>query len=536
MAKGKKFTDSFVDPSPKAYSFSPEALNTELVTRNQIRQDESTIIWGLDDALPMHILTAIAESPTTTACIGKMEMFTKGSGFTDEGLMTMIINEDGDTLWDLHCAIVQYYVALDGFTVNFKYNSGGKISNNYVLPMDSCRLVANIESTKITGLKYNPYFGTNDYQIRFTVPYSLYDQGSIKEQINSEGNNYQGQAYFHGTKRTLYKHYPVPKYWAGKKWILADAKLATYTDKLLSNGFFQSALMKVIGDPNAMSRHPSSMKDVKGTDNVTRKEPTKTNGQVFDEMMAKSFSGVEKTATVMAFWSMNKEQAIDIEPFPTTANPDLINNTLLNTLRMISLSTEVPGVLVNLPDTTSPLSGQNALPNAISFMQSNTLPKRAKLEQFYNQILLPNMVTPTKSRVSIMQYQPASVYVPVDQNLWNALTPKEKRAYVKDEGEYPILTDNPKIVEPESPREPVILDPDPIAPPALDQTGQPPPTTSPATVDENLKNMKVSEIDKISSIVNRFNKGKLTIDQAKQFLAGYGLTEEQQTAWLNPTV
>lgn len=127
MARPRKVT--FVDPSPKAFSVSqPEAVNTELTVLNQIRQDEMTIIWGMDDALPLHILTAIAESPTTTSCIGKIEMYTKGSGFSDQKLMEMVINKDGDTLWDLHCAIVQYYVSLDGFTTNFKYSTGGQDS------------------------------------------------------------------------------------------------------------------------------------------------------------------------------------------------------------------------------------------------------------------------------------------------------------------------------------------------------------------------------------------------------------------------
>jgi len=46
--------------------------------------------------------------------------------------------------------------------------------------------------------------------------------------------------------------------------------------------------------------------------------------------------------------------------------------------------------------------------------------------------------------------------------------------------------------------------------------------------------MKVSEINRIMSFIKKYQSGKLTLDQAKQLLSGYGLTEEQQTAWLNP--
>lgn len=523
MARPRKVTS--VDPNPKAYAIGadPQAINTELTIRNQIRQDEMTIIWGMDDALPLHILTAIAESPTTTACIGKMEMYTKGSKFSDDGLMDMVINKDGDTLWDLHCSIVPYYCSLDGFTTNFKYQTGGKIQNVYILPTDSCRLVADVESTEINSLKYNPYFGTRDYQIQFTTEYPLFDPSKVKEQLNKKGTQYEGQAYFHGSKRTLYKHYPVPKFWSGKKWIYADAKMSTYIDKLLTNGFFQSAMMKVIGDPNAMSRHPSSMKNVVGTDGTTRKEPTLTNGEVFDQMMAKNFSGVEKAATIMTFWSLNKDQAIDIQAFPTTANFDLINGSLLNTIRMISLATEVPGILANLPDSQSPLSGQDALPKAIDFMQANTAPKRAQLEKFYNNILLPNFYEKTKAKVKIEQFSPTKVSVTVDKQFWDFMNEAEKIDFIeKNEPSITII------------REPAAKDN--TAPPTVDQNGKVIEAPTAPQIDENLKNMKVSEINRILSIVSKFNAGTLTIEQAKQLLSGYGLNEEQQTAWLTPTV
>jgi len=70
----------FVSPNPSMYALgAPEAQKTEIVTVNQVRPDEKTLIWGIDDALPLHILNAIAESPTATSCVGKIEMFTKGA-------------------------------------------------------------------------------------------------------------------------------------------------------------------------------------------------------------------------------------------------------------------------------------------------------------------------------------------------------------------------------------------------------------------------------------------------------------------------
>lgn len=521
MARPRKV--EYVDPSPKAYSLGkpePEALNTELTLLNQIRQDEMTIVWGKDDALPMHILTAISESPTATACIGKLEMFTKGDGFSDEGLMDLVINKDGQTLWDLHCSLVPYLVQLDGISTNFKYNNKGKILNTFLLPTEGVRFCAEQDSTEIKGIKYNPYYGTVDFNQRFTTHYPLFNIDNVKAEHDSFGNDYQGQAYFYGVKRTLYKHYPVPKFWSGKKWIYSDAKMATYTDKLLDNGFFQSALMKVIGDPNAMSRHPLSMKTVKGTDNIERLAPTMTNGEVFDRMMAANFSGVERAATVMTFWSLNKDQAIDISPFPSTANFDLTNGTLLNTMRMISLVTEVPGVLVNLPDTVSPLSGQDSLPKAIDFAQSHTAPRRAILEAFYNNILLPNLAETTKQRVKIKPYTPTKIQVTVDKLFWDFMNEAEKIDFIqKNEPNITIIRAPAAALN--------------TIPGTTDDQGKVIPAPNAPQIDENLKGLKVAEINRILSIRTKVEKGTLTVDQAKLLLSGYGLNGQQQQAFLN---
>ncbi len=543
MGRKKIYNDAYADPRPRAYSSNndPEALSTDLTILQQIRQDEQTIIWGLDDALPMRILTAINESPITTLCLEKLEMFTRGSGFVDEGLMNMPINNDGLTLWELHCILAMYYVQLDAFSVNFKYNNGGKIIQAYDIPTESCRFIGKQETTEILGIKYNPYFGTKDYQIRFTQKYSLFDPKKVKDEASEQGNLYEGQIYFHGLKRTLYKHYPVPKYWTASKWIYSDAQNAEYNYNILANSFLQSALIKVIGDPNAMSRHPSSMKTITGTDGVQRKEPTKTNGQVFDEMMAANFSGVKKAGTVMAMWSLNKDSATDITAFPTTVNPDLISGALNNTIRMISGALQVPGILCNLPDSVSPLSGQDSLPHALDFMQANTDTKRTNLEKFYNTVLLPNFQDSTTSRVRIKRYTPTKLSIAIDKNIWDVMTVSEKRQYVKDKTEYNITVAEPTVTNPVQDKlgSPLVSDPPEqpntqMALPFPNQTIQS--DQSKPTVDEALKGLKVSELNRILSIAKKINSGSMTIDQAKMVLSGYGLNEDQINAFINPTI
>jgi hypothetical protein len=568
--------------NPKA---EPEALKTELVTHGQIRQDENTLIWGLDDALPLHILNAIAESPTATNCIGKIETYTKGSGFTDPGLMELVINEDGQTLWDLHAAICQYYCSLDGFAVNFKYNLKGKIIQAYNMALDSCRLAAMPETNVIHCLKYNPYFGTKEYQQQFTSDYPLFNPKNVSREKDIK--DYKGQGYFFGTKRTLYKHYPVPKFWAGKKWIYSDAKFATYVDKLLDNGFFESVLMKVIGDPNKPSQHPLAMKEVTGEDGVKRKESYKTEGQIFNEMMAANFSGVEKAGKVMAMWALNKDQSVSLEAFPTNVNPDLISGTLMETIRMIAISSDVPAILANLPNSLSSLaSGGDAVQSAVEYMQAGTEPRRNTLENFYNNILLPNLEGGSKAKVKIKQFNAFTTQVTMEDKFWQTLTPDQQKTFVKNN--IPGISDLPETVElkketisPETLQAQAALRGSvggvtgilsiqqgvvaktttresalsiltivygfsiteayqllgvpaneqgvPI-PPNTDAPPSAPPEESKEEVliNDNLKNMTGRQQQQFLRIIKQFSQGKLTAEQAKVMLrSGFGLTEEE---------
>jgi hypothetical protein len=514
----------YVSPYPQAFDMTkPEAMLTEIVTRNQIRNDTGTLIWGNDDALPMRILDAISKSPTTSTCINKVKQFVIGESFKDEGLMEMVINQDGETLWDLHCQLAEYFVALDGFSANFKFNSEGKITNTYCMNTAAIRFAARAETNKITGLIYNPYFGTSEYKREFNEDYSLWDADKLSDQIKKQGTKFQGQVYWHSTRSSLHKHYPVAKFWSGQKWIYSDAKLATYIDTMLDNGFFSSVLMNVIGDPNKMSKHPDSMREVVGTDGTIRKEPTKTEGEVFGDMMASNFSGVQKAAKALVTWSMNKDQSVNIQAFPTNTNFDFVAGTLRETIRMITIATEVPGILANLPDEVSPLSGQNSLDNAINFMISNTKSKRNVLETFYNNILIPNLVKTTKARVEIKNYSPVKTAVTVDDKFWEFMNEAEKIDFIQ-RNEPNIVINRPPAAEQNT-----------IAP-TVDEQGNVIPAPTTPSVDENLKSMKVAEINRILSIVRKFNAGQLTMEQAKQLLSGYGLNEEQQSAWLNPVI
>lgn len=133
---------------------TPQAIERSRTVRGQINHAENTIIWGENDDLPLRQLKAIDDSPTATSCLGTVENFIKGAKFSDEGLMTLVVDEQGTTLWELHSKLSQYMSFLEGFSTQFTYNAQRRITNAYAIGTESCRFVNPLPGSKdITGIE-----------------------------------------------------------------------------------------------------------------------------------------------------------------------------------------------------------------------------------------------------------------------------------------------------------------------------------------------------------------------------------------------
>ena len=502
MRKPKK---RYVSPYPQAYSFSPKNLTREISVNSQKNYTEDTIIYGEDDALPLRIAQAVDESPATSACIGTIAQFIKGARFSDPNLMSLKVDQHGTTLWDFHNQLSDYLALFDGFAVNFKYNFEGKITNAYTLPFESVRFVKS-NSRQINFFKYNPYFGTQEYKKEYTETYHAYNQNTIADEIKVNGLNYNGQVYYYGSTRPMYKFYPVPKYWSGKKWIYVDGKIQEFHAENLDNGFFQSVLMNVIGDPNQPSKNPIYQEIYTDDNGVKRSRSTKSVGEEFNEQMSEAFSGSKKAGTALVQWSLNADTSTKIQAFPTNSNFDVLAGTLSDAIRGITMATEVPAVLANLPQQQSSLgSDGNSIQKAVELMQSRVASKQRKLEQFYNEILLPMMGI--SAEVKIINYTPVSQPIVIEDKFWEVLTPEAKLEFVKQN--VPGFSD---------------LNLAPIN--ELSATAE-------QQVNDSLKNLTGRQLQGIQRIVRKFNKEELTFDQAKQLLKnGFGFTDADVDAWL----
>lgn len=512
-----------VSPHPKVYGTraDPTSLERERTVESQLDRSENIIKWGIENNLPLLVLDAINQSPTTLSCLGITESFIKGAGFTDEKLMEVVIDKDGTTLWELHCQLAPYLTNLEGFATNFKFDQAGRILNTYVMYFESCRFVNPVEgSKKIEYIKFNPYFGTTENKQELTQEFPVWNKEEVLKQAHDKKYDkkhpYPGQIYFCGTVRAPFKFYPVPKYWSGEKWIYVDSQIQQFHKSNLDNGFFQSVLLNVIGNPNAMSTNPAYKTQYEKDDGTKVMENrTTTNAMEFDQMMSGTFSGVKKAGSVFTLWSSNADNATKVQAFPVTTNFDVLSGTFTDAIRGITIATEVPAILANLPQSVNSLgSDGNSMLRAVEIMQSRTEARRITLENFYNNILLPNLVKPIKTKVKIKQYAPVSLPVTMDKQFWDWMNDEEKAAWM--EKNMPGI----KLFRTAATPAPTV---DP-------ETGQPVP--APQEANEAMKKLNLQQITRASKITQRFATGELTYDQAKQILLGYGFTEADIPAWL----
>lgn len=498
---------------------NPRALRRQATTRSQVDFAEDTLVYGEDDAFPLRMAQAVQDSPAATACIGTKAQFIQGASFSDKELMKVKINKHGQTLWDLHCSLSKVLALFEGFAVLFKFNPKLKITNVYILAFESVRFVkpADDLATEITHVKYNPYFGTSEFKKEYTTKYYTFNLKELPNQINAEGTQFNGQVYYYGSTRPLYRFYPVPEYWSAKKWISVDAKIQEFHDENLENGFFQSVLMTMIGDPSQPSKNPAYQTTVVGDDGIKRTKSTKTVGEEFNDQMSQNFSGSKKAGNIMALWAGNKDQAPTIEGFPSNGNAELFDTIQNLTTKNITIATEVPAILANIHEGVSLGSDGNTIQKSVELMQSRVISKQSILTEFYNNILLPNLEEVPAGRVEIVHFNPITTKVELEKQFWDFLNEAERVSFMKKN--FPGI----EIIRVAT------------APATVTTLDQPP-----TQANEALKNINLQQLDRIQKIAARFsiglvdpsNKKALTFDQAKTLLLSYGLTESDIPNWL----
>ena len=410
----------------KFYNF----VYREFAYSSQVDNNGNYLPYGPSDTFPVELADLVDGSPTATSCLSTNADFVTGEGFSEgEDLENLPVNNQGLTFFQFHAITANSFTHNWGMATLVLFNKVGEITELYPLPFGNCRLGKPDDKGVISDIKYNPYFGTALYKSADTVIYPVFNPSQAVVQIGDKKKPFKGQIFWYGARDRKHPFYPVPDYFSAKYWMRVEKNASIYFDENLQNGFLQSSIMKILGDPN----DPSGVKDKDGNDIP--------KGKVFDEEMTKNFSGTKRVAAIMTMWANNKEEFPTLEAFPTSGGADMYRVQDEHATKKITIATKVPAILANISEGVSLGGDGNTIRAAVKLMQQRVKRPQEILTGYYGK-MLSKMVNPIDEPVVIVPYNPFPEIETIDPQVWAVLTPEEKRQWVRDHTEVDLIEED----------------------------------------------------------------------------------------------
>lgn len=430
----------------RIYNFATAATNLWRQTTRQHNLEHNKYLPYFDgqDNFPLKWHKAISASPSATACVSTIQDFLEGVDFSDPDLSKKIVNSKGETFYQIHQKTCKDYGEFEGFYWRFMYDATGKITEWEVLPFENCRLGKPDSKGFISKILYNPYFGTSDYQLgKDTVEYDTFAPNNVKAQLLEQREKYKGQVLFVGTTNALSRFYPLPEAYSAFDWIETEAAIANYHRGKIKNGFLQSFLLLMPGNPNEPSKNPEYTS--------TPEQERKTRGQEFDEVISSNFMG-EGDSNLMVQWYENKDEKPEVLPFPNAASSDMFINTDIQATKKITTAFKVMSVLANIHEGASLGGDANQIRVAVKMQQQRVKKKQRVLTDSY-EMVWKKFSTPYNNPIDISPYNPYPELEVLDDKIWNAMSKDEQRDWIEKNTEIELFDDVPATVE--SPSTPV---------------------------------------------------------------------------------
>ena len=388
------------------------------------------ILYPDGDNFLLKLSKLVSESPAASACINVVADFIEGDGFSVDEIGDMIVNNQGQRFSELHHLVAESLAMYEGFALNVKYTPQAKVSQMFFVPFENCRLGIPDTQGMISTIKYNPYFGTDQFKKQKTEEYDSFnpDPMAVMAQMKNRGSKYKGQILFWGSTRVLSRFYPKPTYYSAKHWMETNARIGEFFSENLKNGFLQSVVMKMIGNPNAPATNPED--SVYDSDN-SKQEPYKTLGEALSETLSEQFSGTQRAGSIMTMWASAKEEWPVLESFPPSATFPQIIESLDKSTKEITIATGVPAILANIHEGVSLGGDGNTISASVKLMQTRSAKWQAVLENQYKRIM-KHWVNPIAEDIEIVDHNPFPQEDTIDPLIWAELNPETKKKYIQE--------------------------------------------------------------------------------------------------------
>lgn len=400
---------------------------------------------GHDD-FPLKWAKSIYDSPSAASCLSTLTDFMEGFGFNDTYLENKIVNDKGETFFQIHQKTVKEFATNEGFYWLIRYNALGRKTEIEVLPFENCRLGKPDDNGFISKIFYCPFFGTKHYKKgKNTKEYDTYNPKNVIAQIKEQKSKFKGQVLFVGTTNAISRFYPVHEAYSAHKWNGIEPGISDYHEDNINNGLLQPYILVMRGDPNQPSTNPEYTSQ--DSDHPI------TVGEEFDDVMGKNFMGAKRVGNVMVQWVNSEEERPEVVPLPTNANGDLFITLDNQATKKITVAWRVPGILANIQEGVSLGGDANTVRVAVKLMQQRVIKKQRVLTDTYSNIL-KDFVEPYVNPITIVPYNPYPELEVIDDKIWNEMTTEERRTWIQDNTDIDLnetdLVDNPNQPAPNS--------------------------------------------------------------------------------------
>lgn len=212
--------------------------------RVDVRTDKSLKIqlYDSDNKYPQRVRNAINASGTATATTNLFAKHLRGNGFRNKNIETLVVNEKGQTLADVHRLICEDRAMYRGFALHIGYNALLQINTIKHIPLEAIRLSEADDLGIVSTVKVHPdWAGETDKPFRKqdVLEFDLYTENvdTIYEQIEKSGgyDNWKGHIYYHSDKG--YGTYPPAVCDSVFEDVLTDAGIKLWKFRGISTDF-----------------------------------------------------------------------------------------------------------------------------------------------------------------------------------------------------------------------------------------------------------------------------------------------------------
>lgn len=217
-------------------------------------------LYDSDNLYPNNILLKINDSPTASGCLERYITFIEGNGLHSSLLASSEVNNDGQTLDEIHALVARDKATFRGFAILIQYDIECRPCAIYHYPFEQCRLEEPDADGNVAHIVVHPDWSGSmtrdgkrmrvDEKTIKRIDVFNPDPAVVAEQMRNAGGitSYLGQIYYHSDDGYLV--YPRAKYDSAITDISTDTGISNVMNRNVRFNFLSSGIVTYFSNAN----------------------------------------------------------------------------------------------------------------------------------------------------------------------------------------------------------------------------------------------------------------------------------------------